>query len=91
MKGGGVKLTPLPGKTPLKKPSLIRINTKKACPNRDIPVKLIKMNENIFSRLIFENFNQSLVNGQFPHWLKEAEIIPVFKKRKNSTNPIIDL
>ena len=27
-------------------------NTRKACPDGDIPVKLIKMNEDIFSRLI---------------------------------------
>ena len=65
------------------------LNTKKACPDRDIPVKLIKMNEDIFSRLISQNFNQSLVNGEFPHCLKQTKVIPVFKKRKNLTNPII--
>ena len=65
------------------------LNTKKACPDRDIPVKLIKMNEDIFSRLISQNFNQSLVSGEFPHCLKQTKVIPVFKKRKNLTNPII--
>ena len=55
------------------------LNTKKACPDGDIPVKLIKMNEDIFSRLIFQNFNQSLVNGEFLHCLKEADVTPVFK------------
>ena len=39
------------------------LNTKKACPGGDMPVNLRKMNEDIFSRLIFQNFNQSLVNG----------------------------
>ena len=39
------------------------------------------MNEHIFSRLIFQNFNQSLVNGGFPH-LKQAEVIPVFKNKE---------
>ena len=58
------------------------LNTKKACPGRDIPVKLIKMNEDIFSRLTFQNFNQSYVNGEFPHCLKQAEVIPVFKKEE---------
>ena len=58
------------------------LNTKKACPDGDIPVKLIKMNEDIFSRLIFQNFNQSLIYGDFPHCLKQAETIPVFKKEK---------
>ena len=67
------------------------LNTKKACPDGDVPVKLIKTNEDIFSRLIFQNFNQSLINGEFPHCLKQVEVIAVFKKRKNLTNPIIDL
>ena len=46
------------------------LNTKKACPDANETVKLIKMNEDIFSRLIFQNFNESLVNGEFPHCLK---------------------
>ena len=58
------------------------LNTKKACPDGDMPVKLIKMNEDIFSRLIFQNFNQSLINEGFPHCLKQAEVIPVFKKEE---------
>ena len=58
------------------------LNTKKACPNGDIPVKLIKMNGDIFSRLIFQNFHQSLVNREFPHFLKQAEVIHVFKKEE---------
>ena len=41
------------------------LNTKKVCPNGDVPVKLIHMNEDMFSRLIFRNFSQSLVNGEF--------------------------
>ena len=67
------------------------LNIKKGCSDGDMLVKLIKMNEDIFSRLIFQNFNQSLINGEFPHCLKQVEVIPVFKKRKNLTNPIIDL
>ena len=56
------------------------LNIKKACPDGDISVKLVKINEGIFSRLIFQNFNQSLVSGEYPHCLKQAEVIPVFKK-----------
>ena len=58
------------------------LNIKKGCSDGDMLVKLIKMNEDIFSRLIFQNFNQSLINGEFPHCLKQAEIISVFKKEK---------
>ena len=65
------------------------LNSKKACPGGDITVKLIKINEDIFSRLIFQNLNQSLVNGEFPHCLKQGEVIPIFKnkgKLENSNN-----
>ena len=36
-----------------------------------------------FSRIIFQNFDQSLVNGEFPHCLKQAEVIAVFKNKEN--------
>ena len=61
------------------------LNTEKACPDGDISVKIIKMNEDIFSRLIFQNwslYKLQLVNGEFPHCLKQAEVIPVFKKEE---------
>ena len=68
------------------------LNNKKACPDGDVPVKFVKMNEDIFSRLIFQNFNQSLVNGEFPHCLKQAEVIPVFinkeKLDKSNNRPV---
>ena len=55
-------------------------------------MKLIKMNEDIFSRLIFQNFNQSLVNGEFAHCLKQAEVIPVLTNKekldKSNRRPI---
>ena len=56
------------------------LNTRKACLDGD--VQLIIINEDIFSTLIFQNFNQSLVNGEFPHCLKQAEVIPVFKNQE---------
>ena len=65
------------------------LNTKKACPDGDVPVKLIKINEDSFSRIVFQNFNQSIFNGEFPQCLKQAEIIPIFKnkeKRDKSNN-----
>ena len=68
------------------------LNTKKPFPGSDVPVKLIKMNEDIFWRLIFQNFNQSLVNGKYPHCLKQAEVIPVFKNKeklhKSNNRPV---
>ena len=38
--------------------------------------------KDIFSRLIFQNFNQSLVNGELSHCLTQAEVIPVFKNKE---------
>ena len=67
------------------------LNIKKACSKGDVPLKLIKINEDIFSRLIFQNFDQSLVNGKFRVCLKQAEAISVFKMKKNFTNPTKDL
>ena len=43
---------------------------------------LIKINEGIFSRLIFENFEQSFVNDKFSHCLKQAKVNSVFKKEE---------
>ena len=68
------------------------VNTKKTCPDGDIPVNLIEMNEDIFLRPIFQNFNKFLINGDLPHCLKQAQVIPVFKKGekldKSSYRPV---
>ena len=40
------------------------------------------MNKDIFSRLIVQNFSQYLINGDFTHCLKQAEVMPVFKKEE---------
>ena len=48
------------------------VSIDKACPDVAIPMKFYKMNEDIFSRLIFQNFNESLVNSQFPLLFKTS-------------------
>ena len=50
------------------------LNTKKAFPDGDTPVKL---------------FNQSLVNCEFPHCLEQGEVIPVSKKegKRDKSSP----
>ena len=57
-------------------------NTTKICPDGEMSVKLTKIDEDIFLRLIFQNFNQSLVNGELHNCLKQAEIIPVLEKEE---------
>ena len=46
----------------------------------DIPVKIIKANDNFFAESICFYFNISLENRAFPNCLKLANITPVFKK-----------
>ena len=48
----------------------------------DIPIKIIKANENFFAEIICFYFNISLENGKFPSCLKLSNITPVFKKRR---------
>ena len=45
------------------------------------PVKIIKDNIDIFSEFIFHNFNNSIFDATFPSELKNADVIPVFKKK----------
>ena len=46
----------------------------------DIPVKIIKVNENLFAEAIYFYFNKSLENGKFSNYLKFENITSVFKK-----------
>ena len=47
----------------------------------DIPVKMIKDNIDIFSEFLFNNFSNSIFDATFPSELKNADVIPVFKKK----------
>ena len=49
----------------------------------DIPTKVIKMNENIFTNFITDHFNYCIAYGEFPDELKHADVIPVHKKNRN--------
>ena len=44
-------------------------------------MKIIKDNIDIFSDFIFHNFNNSIFDAIFPSELKNADLIPVFKKK----------
>ena len=57
------------------------LDNKKTCQESDIPVKIIKKNIDIFSVFIFHNFNNSIFDATFPSELKNADVIPVFKKK----------
>ena len=58
------------------------LDVSKAIQESDIPVRVIKANENFLAEAICFYFNKSLENGKFPNCLKLANITPVFKKRR---------
>ena len=68
------------------------LDVSKTIQESDIPVKIIKANENFFAEAICFYFNKSLENGKFPNCLKLANITPVFKKGprtlKNNYRPV---
>ena len=43
--------------------------------------KIIKINKNIFAKFISNNFNHCIDEGEFPYELKQADVIPVHKKK----------
>ena len=61
-----------------------KLNEKKACQERNIPVKLIKSNKNLFSHFIYHDFDNSLFSSNFPSNLKAADILPTHKKKGKS-------
>ena len=60
------------------------LDVSKTIQESDIPVKIIKANENFFAEAICFYFNKSLENGKFPNCLKLANMTPVFKGARTS-------
>ena len=60
---------------------LRKLNPKKACQENDIPFKIIKENLDIVSQFVYNNFNNSLLNSNFPSHLKNTTITLIFKKK----------
>ena len=56
------------------------MDTKKAAPQDDVPVKMLKLNGDIFSQYLSQIFNESTEAANFPNELKYADITPVYKK-----------
>ena len=57
------------------------LDTKKTAPQDDIPVKILKLNNDIFSQYLSQIFNESIEAANFPNELKYADITPVYKKK----------
>ena len=68
------------------------VNAKKAKQEKDIPIKLIKENIELFSYILSRMFNFYIDKSSFPNSLKQAETTPVHKKDdindKNNYRPV---
>ena len=60
---------------------IINLNPTKASQDSDLLIKIITENSDILCAVIYNDFNNNLINnGNFPNSLKAANITPVFKK-----------
>ena len=55
-------------------------NDRKTCEGIDIPIKIIKFNKELFSSFIYQHFNYCISIGEFPNELKQADVIPAYKR-----------
>ena len=56
----------------------------KTSQNNDTPTKIIKYNKDIYANFICSHFNSCLDLGEFPEALKNADVIPIYKKKEKS-------
>ena len=57
------------------------ISPQKVTPFRNIPPKILKLGSDTAAATLYELFNESLSNCEFPDDLKLADITPVFKNK----------
>ena len=62
----------------------LNLNVAKVYQDSNIPSKIIKKNSDIFSDILFKEFNKSLEICKFPSCLKMANVTPVNKKGNRS-------
>ena len=63
---------------------ILNLSVEKASQDSDIPIKIIKKNSDIFSDILFKEFNKSLEICKYPFCLKMANVTPVYKKGNSS-------
>ena len=59
---------------------LRKLNLKKACQESNISINIIKDNLDIVSNFAYNNFNNSLFSSNFPLYVKNGNITPIFLK-----------
>ena len=60
------------------------MNVHKTCQLKGIPTKIIKMNADILANFIYLHFSYCIDIGEFPKEFKNADIIPVHRKKEKS-------
>ena len=67
------------------------LDTKKAAPQDDVPGKMLKLNNDIFSQCLSQIFNKSTEVANFPSKLKYAVISPFIQNIIDTKKRITDL
>ena len=68
---------------------ILNLNVVKASQDSDIPTIIIKKDSDIFSNILFKEFNKSLEICKFPSCLKMGSVTPVYKKGIDLTKSTI--
>ena len=58
-----------------------KLNTSKASQQSDIPIKILRENDEFFAKFFHENFNLCIDVDIFPSDLKIADVTPAYKKK----------
>ena len=61
---------------------ILKLDVNKVSQSSDIPIKVLKENNDIFSNFLCNSFNNSIKLSTFPEILKHADITPLYKKGK---------
>ena len=61
---------------------ILKLDVNKASQSSDIPINVLKENNDIFSNFLCNSFNNSIKLSTFPEILKHADISPLYKKGK---------
>ena len=59
---------------------ILKLDTKKATPQNDIPVKMLVKSYDIISKHLSDCYNESKIQKDYPTSLKLADVTPVHKK-----------
>ena len=59
---------------------LNNLNISKACQDTDIPIKIVRLNSDIFADFIYQNMNYGIASSVYSDNLKNANISPIHKK-----------